>query len=98
MKIKQKLRNSLNSVLVFTVLILLSVVFVNQDTHAESLSLTISGFDSGNSINFDFQGLVSESAKVKDLGLKVVTDNVSGYYLTIASAEKHNGFDPKRCQ
>ncbi len=94
MKIKQKLRNSLNSILVFTVLILLSVFFVNQDTHAESLSLTISGFDSGNSINFDFQGLASESAKVKDLGLKVVTDNVSGYYLTIASAENTTDLIP----
>ena len=86
MKIKQTIRKNLNDVLAFAVLIVIGVIFCGQVTYAESISLTISGFDSGNNIDFNFQGLTSEPAKVKDLNLKVVTDNASGYNLMIASA------------
>ena len=85
MKIEQIIRGGLKSAFM-VILLAISVVFSTQKTYAESISLTISGFDSGNNIDFNFQGLASEPAKVKDLDLKVVTDNVSGYNLTIASA------------
>lgn len=85
MKIEQIIRGGLKSVFM-VILLAISVVLNTQKTYAESISLTIFGFDSGNNIDFNFQGLTSEPTKVKDLGLKVVTDNTSGYNLTIASA------------
>ena len=85
MKIEQIIIGGLKSAFM-VILLAISVVFNTQKTYAESISLTISGFDSGNNIDFNFQGLASEPAKVKDLDLKVVTDNASGYNLTIASA------------
>lgn len=84
MKIEQIIRGGLKSVFM-VILLAISVVLNTQKTYAESISLTIFGFDSGNNIDFNFQGLASEPTKVKDLDLKVVTDNASGYNLTIAS-------------
>jgi len=84
MKIEQIIRGGLKSVFM-VILLAIGVMLNTQKTYAESISLTIFGFDSGNNIDFNFQGLASEPAKVKDLDLKVVTDNASGYNLTIAS-------------
>ena len=58
----------------------------NHNVFAESLSMTLNGVDAGNELNFNFDKGAHESAKVRDVLMKVRTDNRSGYKVMISSA------------
>ena len=58
----------------------------NHNVFAESLSISLSGVDAGNELNFEFDKGTHESAKVRDILMNVRTDNRSGYKVMISSA------------
>ena len=57
----------------------------NHNVFAETLSLSLSGVDAGNELNFEFDKGVHESAKARDILMNVRTDNRSGYKVMISS-------------
>lgn len=58
----------------------------NHNVFAETLSLSLSGVDAGNELNFEFDKGAHESAKARDILMNVRTDNRSGYKVMISSA------------
>ena len=58
----------------------------NYNVFAETLSLSLSGVDAGNELNFEFDKGAHESAKARDILMNVRTDNRSGYKVMISSA------------
>ena len=57
----------------------------NHNVFAETLSLSLSGVDAGNELNFEFDKGAHESAKARDILMNVRTDNRSGYKVMISS-------------
>ena len=57
----------------------------NHNVFAESLSISLSGVDAGNELNFEFDKGAHESAKARDILMNVRTDNRSGYKVMISS-------------
>lgn len=57
----------------------------NHNVFAETLSLSLSGVDAGNELNFEFDKGAHESAKTRDILMNVRTDNRSGYKVMISS-------------
>lgn len=57
----------------------------NHNVFAETLSLSLSGVDAGNELNFEFDKGAHESAKARDISMNVRTDNRSGYKVMISS-------------
>lgn len=57
----------------------------NHNVFAETLSLSLSGVDAGNELNFEFDKGAHESAKARDILMNVRTDNRSGYKVMILS-------------
>ena len=57
----------------------------NHNVFAETLSLSLSGVDAGNELNFEFNKGAHESAKARDILMNVRTDNRSGYKVMISS-------------
>ena len=57
----------------------------NHNVFAESLSISLSGVDAGNELNFEFDKGAHESAMVRDILMNVRTDNRSGYKVMISS-------------
>lgn len=58
----------------------------NHNVFAETLSMSLSGVDAGNELNFEFDKGAHESAKARDILMNVRTDNRSGYKVMISSA------------
>ena len=57
----------------------------NHNVFAETLSLSLSGVDAGNELNFEFDKGAHESAKARDILMNVRTDNRSEYKVMISS-------------
>lgn len=57
----------------------------NHNVFVETLSLSLSGVDAGNELNFEFDKGAHESAKARDILMNVRTDNRSGYKVMISS-------------
>lgn len=68
----------------------------NHNVFAETLSLSLSGVDAGNELNFEFDKGAHESAKARDILMNVRTDNRSGYKVMISSTGTDSILRPSR--